>query len=193
MIEALHGLVETCEPDSAVLRLGYVSVRVGITAETAQALRPGERASLLTYLHLREDVMALYGFATTEERSLFEELMGVSGVGPKVALGFLSAFTPQSLREAIDQEDVTRLTRVPGVGRKTAQRVVLELKGTLTSVSAPVAVPPSPRDQDLLSVLAGLGYTSAESGAALRHSNEVATTGTDEDRLRAALSYFATR
>jgi len=193
MIEALHGVVETCEPDAAVLRLGYISVRVGITAETARVLRPGERASLLTHLHLRDDVMALYGFATTDERSLFEELMGVSGVGPKVALGFLSAFTPQALREAIDQEDVTRLTRVPGVGRKTAQRVVLELKGKLAAVGGTADSPLTARDQDLLSVLSGLGYTATESAAALRHSTEVAIAGTDEDRLRAALGYFAGR
>ena len=191
MIEALHGVVETCEPDAAVLRLGYVSVRVGITAETAAVLRPGERASLLTHLHFREDVLALYGFATAEERSLFGELLGVSGVGPKVAIGFLSAFTPPALREAIEQEDVTRLTRVPGVGRKTAQRVVLELKGKLAVVGAPVAAPLSARDQDLLSVLSGLGYSAAEAAAALRHSTEVAIAGSDEDRLRAALGYFA--
>ena len=191
MIEAVHGIVEECRPDAAVLRLGYVSIRVAVTAETARALRPGDRASLFTHLYLREDLAALYGFAAAEERSLFEELMGVTGVGPKAALGFLSTFTPQGLRDAIEQEDLIRLTRVPGIGRKTAQRVILELKGKLAGVGAVAPTPMSPRDQDLLSVLSGLGYTSAESSAALSYSNEVASSGTDEDRIRAALGYFA--
>jgi Holliday junction DNA helicase RuvA len=193
MIEAIHGIVETCQPDAAVLRLGYISLRVAITAETARGLRPGERISLYTHLFLREDLAALYGFGSVEERSLFEDLMGVSGVGPKAALGFLSAFTPQGLRDAIEQEDLTRLTRVPGVGRKTAQRVVLELKGRLGAVGGAAPTSVSPGDQDLLSVLSGLGYTSAESAAALQHSKEVASSGTDEDRIRAALGYFAAR
>jgi Holliday junction DNA helicase RuvA len=193
MIEALHGIVEECRPDAAVLRLGFVSIRVAITAETAKSLRPGEQASLFTHLYMREDLIALYGFAAVEERSLFEELMGVTGVGPKAALGFLSAFTPQGFREAIEQEDLTRLIRVPGVGRKTAQRVVLELKGKLAAVGVAAPPPISPRDQDLLSVLSGLGYTSTEAAAALSHSNEVASSGTDEDRIRAALGYFAAR
>lgn len=175
------------------MRLGAVSVRLGVTAETAQGLRPGEQAELFTHLFLREDVLALYGFASREERAMFEELLGVSGVGPRVALGFLSAFTPTGLREAIDGEDVVRLTRVPGVGRKTAQRVVLELRGRLV-VDTPRASSAqlSTRDQELIQVLAGLGYTAAEAGDAVRHSKEVAAEGTDEDRLRAALGYFAT-
>jgi Holliday junction DNA helicase RuvA len=195
MIESLRGIVDFCSADSAVLRLGGVSVRLGITAETAHSLRPGAQAELFTHLYMREDVLAVYGFSSIDERSLFEELLGVTGVGPRVALGFLSAFTPSGLREAIDNEDVARLTRVPGVGRKTAQRVVLELKGKLVVVVASIA-PPSqftPRDQELIQVLAGLGYTSSEAGEAVRHSKEVAAEGTDEDRLRAALSYFAAR
>lgn len=192
MIESVRGMVELCSGDVAVLRLGAVSVRLGITAETARGLRPGEPAELFTHLFLREELLALYGFSSREERAMFEELLGVSGVGPRVALGFLSAFTPTGLREAIDGEDIVRLTRVPGVGKKTAQRVVLELRGKL--VAAAKAAPtgkPSAGDLELAQVLAGLGYTSAEAGEAIRHSNEVAAEGTDEDRLRAALSYFA--
>jgi Holliday junction DNA helicase RuvA len=193
LIEALRGVVESCTADSAVLQLGPVSVRLGVTAETLRALRPGERAELHTFLYLREDVLALYGFATADERSLFEELMGVSGVGPRAAIGFLSVFTPSGLREAIEAEDITRLTRAPGVGRKTAQRVVLELKGKLTQVGGLAATSTlSSRDQALLDVLAGLGYTTAEATEALRHSAD-AGAGSDEDRLRAALRYFAGR
>jgi len=194
MIESLRGVVEACSADAAVLRLGAVSVRLGISAETAKGLRPGERAELFTHLFLREELLALYGFSSREERAMFEELLGVSGVGPKVALGFLSTFTPTGLREAIDGEDVARLTRVPGVGKKTAQRVVLELRGKLVVVAAGTSSGKlSPRDQELMQVLAGLGYTSSEANEAVRHSIEVAAEGTDEDRLRAALGYFASR
>jgi Holliday junction DNA helicase RuvA len=194
VIESLRGVIESCSADSAVLRLGGVSIRLGVTGETVRSLHPGDAAELFTHLYMREDVLALYGFATLEERSLFEELMGVTGVGPRAALGFLSSFTPSGLRDAIEQEDITRLTRVPGVGRKTALRVVLELKGKLTRVGglSPTAAHSS-KDQELLNVLSGLGYTAAEAAEALRHGSEAAATGTDEDRLRAALRYFAGR
>jgi Holliday junction DNA helicase RuvA len=194
MIESLRGVIDTCTVDSAVLRLGGVSIRLGITAETARTLRPGEPAELFTHLYMREDVLSLFGFATLEERGLFEELLGVTGVGPRAALGFLSTFTPSGLREAVDAEDLTRLIRVPGVGRKTAQRVVLELKGKLVPRGTNLpANQLSPRDQELIQVLSGLGYSPAEAGEAVRHGSEVAATGSDEDRLRAALGYFASR
>jgi Holliday junction DNA helicase RuvA len=193
VIESLRGQVETCAPDSTVLRLGSVSLRLGITAQTAHTLRPGEQTELFTHLYMREDLLLLFGFASREERSLFEELLGVTGVGPKVALGLLSGFTPAGLRDAIEREDVTRLVKVPGVGRKTAQRVVLELKGklVLSAGASPQAGQISPREQELMQVLSGLGYSAAEAAEAVHHSTEVAEQGSDEDRLRAALSYFA--
>jgi Holliday junction DNA helicase RuvA len=194
MIESLRGVIEIYSVDFAVIRLGNVSVRLGITAETARSLRPGEPAELFTHLYMREDVLSLFGFATREERGLFEELLSVTGVGPRAALGFLSTFTPTGLREAIDAEDLTRLIRVPGIGRKTAQRVVLELKGKLVPRGSPAqANQLTPRDQELIQVLSGLGYSPAEAAEAVRHGSEVAATGSDEDRLRAALSYFSGR
>lgn len=194
MIESVRGVVESCSADAAVLRLGSISVRVGVAGETLRALQPGRQAELFTHLYVREEVVALYGFGSQDERTLFEELMGVSGIGPRAALGFLSLFTPTGLREAIANEDVTRLTRVPGVGRKTAQRVVLELKGKLERVggTAP-AMPPSRQEQELIGVLTdSLGYSAAEASEALR-SGDVAAAQTDEDRLRAAIRYIASR
>src|SRR5581483_4197638 len=141
MIESIRGVVESCSADGAVLRLGGISLRLGVTGETVRLLKPGQVAELFTHLYLRDEVVALYGFATPEERRVFEELMGVTGVGPRSALGFLSIFTPEGLREAIANEDYTRLTKVPGIGRKTAQRVVLELKGKLERVSTAIARP----------------------------------------------------
>lgn len=193
MIESVRGIVERCTADAVVLRLGSISVRLGVPGETAHTLQAGEAAELHAFLYLREDSAALYGFATLEERSLFEELLGVTGVGPRSALGFLSQFNPAALREAIEGEDLTRLTRVPGIGRKTAQRVVLELKGKLARVGTSGTAAAAPRDADLLRVLTeSLGYSAAEAAEALR-SNEVATAHTDEDRLRAAIRFFAVR
>lgn len=194
MIESIRGIVESCTADSAVLRLGGISIRLGVTAEAVRSLQPGQSAELHTHLYLREDLASLYGFASAEERSLFEELMGVTGVGPRAALGFLSIFSPTGLREAIQNEDLIRLTRVPGVGRKTAQRVILELKGKLERVGGPSpAAPPSPRDQELLGVLTdSLGFGVAEADEALR-SGEVAAAGSDEDRVRAAIRFISRR
>jgi Holliday junction DNA helicase RuvA len=192
MIESIRGIVETCAEDSAVLRLGQVSVRLGVTGETVRSLRPGEPAELFAHLYIREDVLALYGFGSRDERSLFEALMGVAGVGPRAALGFLSVFSPQALRDAIEREDIAGLTRVPGVGRKTAQRVVLELKGKLSRVGGVSAPGPiDSREGELIAVLTGLGYSATEAQEALRHTADVQGTGTDEDRIRAALRYFA--
>ena len=141
MIESIRGIVESCTADGAVLRLGGISIRLGVTGEAVRSLQPGQPAELHTHLYMREGLAALYGFASVEERSLFEELMGVTGVGPRAALGFLSIFSPTGLREAIANEDLIRLTRVPGVGRKTAQRVILELKGKLERVGGPSPQP----------------------------------------------------
>ncbi|HWE60908.1 MAG TPA: Holliday junction branch migration protein RuvA, partial [Chloroflexota bacterium] len=143
-----------------MLRLGGISLRLGVAGETAQMLRPGQPAELFTHLYLREEVVALYGFATAEQRSIFEELMGVTGVGPRSALAFLALFTPDGIREAIAHEDYTRLTKVPGVGRKTAQRIVLELKGKLERVGTSMpATSLSRQDQELLGVLTdSLGF-----------------------------------
>jgi holliday junction DNA helicase RuvA len=192
MIESIRGIVETCAADSAVLRLGHVSVRLGVTGETVRGLKPGEPAELFAHLYIREDVLALYGFGSREERSLFEALMGVTGVGPRAALGFLSVYSPEALRDAIEREDITGLIRVPGVGRKTAQRVVLELKGKLSRVGGGAqSAPPAGRDTELIAVLTSLGYSASEAQDALRSTADVQGTGTDEDRIRAALRYFA--
>jgi Holliday junction DNA helicase RuvA len=193
MIESIRGIVEACTADTAVIRLGNVSLRLGVTGETVRTLKPGEPTELYAHLYLREDVMALYGFGTREERSLFEALMGVTGVGPRAALGFLSVFSPGGLRDAIEREDITGLIRVPGIGRKTAQRVVLELKGKLSKVGggAAQAGPLANRDLDLITVLTGLGYSAAEAEEALRSTADAQGTGSDEDRIRAALRYFA--
>jgi Holliday junction DNA helicase RuvA len=133
VIAHLDGLVATIAPEGAVIEVGGVGLLVQCTPGTLATLRTGERARVATSLVVREDALTLYGFAGDDERDVFELVQTASGVGPRLALAMLASFTPDGLRRAIAAEDVTALTRVPGIGRKGAQRIVLELAGRLGS------------------------------------------------------------
>jgi Holliday junction DNA helicase RuvA len=201
MIERVRGRVEERGVDWVVVGMGPVSLRVNTTGSTLNALGEQDAAvTLLTHLYIREDIMALYGFGSREEREVFLRLIGVSGVGPRAAQLMLTVLSPDAVYEAIEGEKIDALTRVPGIGRKTAQRVILELKGKLVDLgpsggdAASAGAPPTPStsgDNELAAVLVGLGYSAAEAVEALR---SVPPQGglSDEDRLRAALRYFAT-
>jgi len=126
VIARLRGTVAARTAAGVVLDVGGVGYLVAATPRVSA--RVGEEATVETYLHVREDALQLYGFASADERELFELLLGVSGVGPKVALAIVSGSTPVELRRAIAREDTARFEAIPGIGRKTAQRVVLELK-----------------------------------------------------------------
>jgi holliday junction DNA helicase RuvA len=138
VISHLAGTVSAIAPDGAVIEVGGVGLLVQCTPATLATLRTGERARVATSLVVREDALTLYGFAADDERDVFELLQTASGVGPRLALAMLSVFTPDALRRAVAAEDVTALTQVPGIGRKGAQRIVLELAGRL---GAPGAAP----------------------------------------------------
>jgi Holliday junction DNA helicase RuvA len=131
VIAHLEGTVSAVRPDGAVIEVGGVGMAAQCTPGTLAGLRPGERARLATSLVVREDSLTLYGFASDEERDVFELLQTASGVGPRLALAMLAVFSPEALRRAVAAEDVGALTRVPGIGRKGAQRIVLELAGRL--------------------------------------------------------------
>jgi Holliday junction DNA helicase RuvA len=134
-----------------VIEVGGVGLLVQATPGTLAGLRTGERARVATSLVVREDALTLYGFASDDERDVFELVQTASGVGPRLALAMLASFSPDGLRQAIAAEDVTSLTRVPGIGRKGAQRIVLELAGRLGSPAAPAGVmgpPPGARGAD---------------------------------------------
>ena len=133
MISHLDGTVSAIAPEGAVIEVGGVGLLVQCTPGTLATLRPGERARVATSLVVREDALTLFGFAADDERDVFELLQTASGVGPRLALAMLAVFTPDALRRAVAAEDVTALTRVPGIGRKGAQRIVLELAGRLGS------------------------------------------------------------
>jgi Holliday junction DNA helicase RuvA len=131
VISHLDGTVCAIAPEGAVVEVGGVGLLVQCTPGTLATLRTGERARVATSLVVREDALTLYGFAADDERDVFELVQTASGVGPRLALAMLAVFTPDALRRAVAAEDVTALTRVPGIGRKGAQRIVLELAGRL--------------------------------------------------------------
>ena len=133
MIAHLDGLVAAVAPEGAVIDVGGVGLLVQCSPGTLAGLKPGERAKVSTSLVVREDALTLYGFSSDDERNTFELLQTASGIGPRLALAMLATFSPDGLRRAVAAEDVTALTSVPGIGRKGAQRIVLELAGRLGS------------------------------------------------------------
>jgi Holliday junction DNA helicase RuvA len=142
VIAHLSGCVAALAPDGAVIEVGGVGLLVQCTPGTLAGLRLGERARLATSLVVREDALILYGFATEDERNTFELLQTASGVGPRLAQAMLAVLPPDALRRAVAGEDLATLTSVPGIGRKGAQRIVLELAGRLgspTDVGTPAA------------------------------------------------------
>src|SRR5712691_4981648 len=171
MIASIHGTLEICRADQAIIRVGGFSVRVFAPSSTLNQLtETGEEVTLYTHFHVREDGMALYGFSGEEERDAFEQLIAVSGVGPKVALALLSVMDAQTLFKAIADEDQQRLALAPGVGKRLAARLILELKGklpTLTALGGAAASPSGKLQAEVLEALMGLGYSAAEAQAAL--------------------------
>lgn len=160
MIASVHGTVLAVRLDAAVVEVGGVGMLVQATPTTLAGLRAGQPARLSTALVVREDSLTLFGFADDDERDVFETLLTVSGVGPRLALAVLAVHTPEGLRRAVADEDVAALVRVPGIGRKGAQRIVLELGdrlGAPTRSSGPAALPADHRDQ-VVDALVGLGW-----------------------------------
>ncbi len=131
MIAHLDGVVAAVAPEGAVIDVGGVGLLVQCSPGTLAGLRPGERARVCTSLVVREDALTLYGFGSDDERNTFELLQTASGIGPRLALAMLATFSPDGLRRAVAAADVTALTGVPGIGRKGAQRIVLDLAGRL--------------------------------------------------------------
>ncbi len=162
MIAHLRGTILEKHPNRVVVEVGGVGYDVAVPLSTFYGLGDlGSAVQLRVHTHVREDAIALFGFASALELDLFERLIGISGIGPKVGLAVLSGIEPAELIAAIERGDLARLTAIPGVGRKTSERIVLELKDRLPRLPAavPVAAPAAPalRD-DLLSALINLGY-----------------------------------
>ncbi|MEU7894972.1 Holliday junction branch migration protein RuvA [Nonomuraea sp. NPDC049152] len=173
MIASVSGVVAALAPDSAVLEVGGVGMLVHCTPGTLATLRVGEHGRLATSLVVREESLTLYGFATDDERTVFELVQTASGVGPKLALAMLAVHTPNSLRVAVASADLKALTRIPGIGQKGAQRIVLELKDKLGTPEEAVnaalnghAAVPLWREQ-VHSGLVGLGYSTRDADEAI--------------------------
>jgi holliday junction DNA helicase RuvA len=202
MIAHLDGTVAAVAPDGAVIDVGGVGLLVQCTPTTLAGLRLGERARVATSLVVREDSLTLYGFASDDERTTFELLQTATGVGPRLALAMLAVFSPDALRRAVAAEDLAALTTVPGIGRKGAQRIVLELAGRLGAPAAefsglgngaagPAAARVAPWREQVQAGLVSLGWQAREADQAITIIEpEVAGDGAEVDvaaALRAAL------
>jgi Holliday junction DNA helicase RuvA len=189
MIDRVSGPIVREGKDFVVVMVGGIGLKIAVTRSVLQQA-DRDHALIYTYFLVREDVMALYGFVDEVERALFETLLGVSGVGPRLALTILSVLNREHLQNAVLREEPEVLTRVPGIGKKTAQKIVFELKGKLedTLGDAPVLI--SDVDADVVSALTGLGYSIIEAQTALQSLPPDAPQDV-ETRVFLALQYFA--
>ena len=191
MIGSVRGtVVERTATGEVLVEVGGVGYRVHVPASALPTLHPGDAAFLFTHLHVREDAMVLYGFPTRDERDTFEALIGTTGVGPKLALAMLSVHSPTALRRALLEDDLAALTLVPGVGKRTAQRLLVELKARLEVPELDLTQTgggPAPR-AEVRAALAGLGYGPDEVRDVVAQLPEG---GTVEDLLREALKLLA--
>ena len=196
MISLINGTVRSISTDRAVVEVGGVGLSISLTSSTTAQLNVGAPVQLFTSLVVREDSLTLFGFLDEESRAAFELVQTVSGIGPKVALAILGAHSPQSLAVAITQEDIKGIEKVPGIGRKGAQRLILELKGKISdfgSTDHKQVHQPVWREQ-LTSALISLGFTANDSDAAITAVvSQYADSGVDaqnvdiSDLLKAAL------
>ena len=171
MIAQLTGLVAQVGPTSAVIEVGGFGIQAVCSPNTVAGLRLGQRATLATSLVVREDSLTLYGFASADEREFFDLLLTATGVGPKLAEAALAVLTPEELRRAIATENLVQLCKVPGIGRKGAQRIVIELKDKINAVAhteepAPVAGLPTAWRGQVTQGLQGLGWSARDADAA---------------------------
>ncbi|WP_353647921.1 Holliday junction branch migration protein RuvA [Nakamurella sp. A5-74] len=200
MIASLRGVVESVALDHVVLDIGGVGYSVRATPATLATLRRGEKARLATTLVVREDSMTVFGFVSDDARDLFELVQSVSGVGPKIALALLAVLDPDDLRRALSTGDTAALTRAPGIGKKGAERLVLELKDRVGAMPRPGAglpagVPAGWRDQ-LVDALGGLGFPAKQAldvveTVAADGDDPAVVTGDVQVLLRRALSLLA--
>jgi Holliday junction DNA helicase RuvA len=169
MISLVNGVVRSISLDKVMVEVGGVGLSLAVTQKTSAQLNIGVKAQLFTTLVVREDALTLYGFLEDGDRALFELVQTVSGIGPKVALSIVSALSPSQLAVAVAQEDISAIEKVPGIGRKGAQRLILELKGKLTDFgtsSKSDRHQPVWREQ-LTSALVSLGFSAKDSDAAI--------------------------
>jgi len=193
MIATLEGILEYRGNDSIIINVGGIGFRVYVSGSTLSQLGAvKDKAFLYTHLHVREDNVSLYGFASSEELGLFKTLISVSGVGPKLALALFSALNPKQVVMAITSGDIDLLSQTPGIGKKMASRLVVELRGKLEKEWKEVALPLAPECADVIAALTGLGYSLTEATKAvskLQDSEELSL----EEKIKVALQQVARR
>jgi Holliday junction DNA helicase RuvA len=188
VIGSLHGVLARKAPPQLEIEVGGVGYELEAPMSTFYTLPPiGERVRLLTHLVVREDAHILYGFASAEERALFRSLLKVSGVGPRIALAILSGVSVAAFARCVVEPDAAALTRIPGVGRKTAERLIVEMRDRVDAAGGiaaggGVAAPPAGAEGEAFSALVALGYKPAEATQMLKGAG-----GTTEERIRRAL------
>ncbi len=191
MIAAVEGKLEARTPEGAVVQVGGISLLIQTSLTTLGRLgAEGSNVRLYTHLHVREDALSLFGFASQDELRAFELLITVSGVGPKLALSILSNLSPDALRVAIASGNVDLLTHIPGIGKRTAGRLVLELRGKLGPAAAEVAALPTAESSELVAALSSLGYNAGQIQGALRNLPADPSLSL-EDKIVLALRYLA--
>lgn len=194
MIASLHGKLESLSSDQAIINVGGIGFQVYMPTITLSTLgAPGDEVKLYTHLHLREDNVALYGFASADELWLFQTLLSVSGLGPRLALSMLSALSTEQITMAIATASADILTMIPGIGKKVANRIILELKDKIGA--AWIATPATQivqENTEVLTALTSLGYSAAEATKAV--ATLPATTDLSlEEKIKMALQYFGTK
>ncbi len=191
MIASLSGKIIQLETGSLVMEVGGVGLFVNVPTTVSDALKPGQSVFLYTQLIVRQDNLALYGFDTLEGREYFGLLLGVSGIGPRLAVTILSTLTPDSIRRAVVTEQPEVLNRVPGVGKKTAQKILFSLQDKISADEGFEQIATmSEADGEVLGALVALGYSVVEAQSALQ-SIPHDTPQDVETRLRLALRYFS--
>lgn len=190
MIATLRGEVSQVEDNALILDVGGVGLRVFVPAPFRTRTKAGEAVLVYTHLVVREDALTLYGFESQAERELFNILLGVDGVGPKAALSVLSTLSLDAVQRAVFSDEVEILNRVPGIGKKTAQKMAIHLKDKLKPMDTLAGVAAmTDRDSEVLAALTALGYSVVEAQAAIQSLPKDAPEDTEE-RLRMTLQYF---
>lgn len=190
MIATLRGEITQIEENALVIEVGGIGIRAFVPAPLRGRMKVGEKIFLYTYLVVRETELALYGFESQADRDLFNLLLGVDGIGPKVALSVLSTMNIESVQRAIFSDEPELLSRVPGVGKKSAQKIALYLKDRLKPIDTLASVAAmSDSDSEVLAALTALGYSVVEAQSAIQSLPKDAPEDVEE-RLRLALGYF---
>jgi Holliday junction DNA helicase RuvA len=194
VIASLNGKLEVINTDSAVVNVNGVGYKIYLPSNAVSIIGvPGDEVKVYTHLHVREDVLALYGFLAPEDLRMFETLTTVSGIGPKLGLAMLSAMTAEQLMMTIAAGDANTLRQVPGIGKKTSERIILELKDKIeTQILTMPAARMTESNNDVIAALISLGYSVSEAARA------AATIPADkdqtvQDKIKFALRYFGTR